>query len=41
MQVIGYGPGYESVIHTIEERISINMMVEGMVGNAALAIGLR
>ncbi|HKP52378.1 MAG TPA: M20/M25/M40 family metallo-hydrolase [Chloroflexia bacterium] len=40
MQVIGYGPGYESVIHTIEERISIDMMVEGMVGNAALALGL-
>ena len=41
MQVIGYGPGYESVIHTVEERISIDMMVAGMVGNAALAIGLR
>jgi succinyl-diaminopimelate desuccinylase len=40
MQVIGYGPGYESVIHTVEERISIDMMVEGMVGNAALALGL-
>ncbi len=41
MQVIGYGPGYENVIHTIEERISIDKMVEGMVGNAALAIGLE
>jgi len=40
MPVIGYGPGYESVIHTIEERISIDMMVEGLVGNAALALGL-
>ncbi len=40
MQVIGYGPGYESVIHTVEERISIDMMVEGLVGNAALALGL-
>lgn len=41
MKVIGYGPGYEDVIHTVEERISIDMMVEGLVGNAALAIGLR
>ena len=41
MQVIGFGPGYEEVIHTVDERISIDLMVEGMVGNAALALGLR
>lgn len=39
-QVIGFGPGYEEVIHTVDERISIEMMVEGMVANAALALGL-
>ncbi len=41
MKVIGFGPGYEHVIHTVEERISIDMMVEGMVGCAALALQLR
>jgi acetylornithine deacetylase/succinyl-diaminopimelate desuccinylase family protein len=41
MKVIGFGPGYEHVIHTIDERISIDMMVEGMVACAALALELR
>jgi succinyl-diaminopimelate desuccinylase len=41
MQVIGFGPGFEEVIHTVNERISIEMMVEGMVANAALALGLH
>lgn len=41
IEVIGFGPGYEDVIHTVDERISIDMMVEGMVANAALALGLR
>jgi putative selenium metabolism hydrolase len=40
MTVIGFGPGYEEVIHTVDERISIEMIVEGMVGNAALAVAL-
>ncbi len=40
MQVIGFGPGYEEVIHTVNERISISLMVEGMVANAALALRL-
>jgi putative selenium metabolism hydrolase len=40
MQVIGFGPGYEEVIHTVDERISISMIVEGIVGNAALAAWL-
>jgi putative selenium metabolism hydrolase len=40
MQVIGFGPGYEEVIHTVNERISIDLMVESMVANAALALAL-
>jgi acetylornithine deacetylase/succinyl-diaminopimelate desuccinylase-like protein len=40
MQVIGFGPGYEEVIHTVNERISIPLMTEAMVGNAALALCL-
>ncbi|HUP27497.1 MAG TPA: M20/M25/M40 family metallo-hydrolase [Chloroflexia bacterium] len=39
--VIGFGPGYEEVIHTVNERISIELMVEGMVAAAALAVGLK
>lgn len=41
VQVIGFGPGYEHVIHTVDERISIEMMVEGVVACAALALQLR
>lgn len=40
MQVIGFGPGYEEVIHTVNERISIDLMVEAMIANAALAIAI-
>ena len=40
MQVIGFGPGYEEVIHTVNERISIPLMTEALVANAALALGL-
>ncbi|MEP6775237.1 MAG: M20/M25/M40 family metallo-hydrolase, partial [Chloroflexota bacterium] len=40
MQVIGFGPGYEEVIHTVNERISIDLMIEAMIANAALAIAL-
>lgn len=40
MQVIGFGPGYEEVIHTVDERISITLMTEGMVANAALALAI-
>jgi succinyl-diaminopimelate desuccinylase len=39
--VIGFGPGYEEVIHTVNERISIELMVEGTVAAAALCLGLR
>ncbi len=38
--VLGFGPGYEQVIHTVEEHISIPMMVEAVVGCAALALAL-
>jgi succinyl-diaminopimelate desuccinylase len=38
MAVIGFGPGHEEVIHTVDERISVAMMVEAMAGYAALAI---
>jgi succinyl-diaminopimelate desuccinylase len=37
MEVIGFGPGHEEVIHTVDERISVSMMVEAMIGYAALA----
>jgi putative selenium metabolism hydrolase len=40
MQVIGFGPGYEEVIHTVNERISIPLMTEAMVANAAMALCL-
>lgn len=40
MQVIGFGPGYEDVIHTVNERISIGLMVESMIANAALALAI-
>lgn len=40
MEVIGFGPGYEEVIHTVNERISIDLMVESMVANAALGLAL-
>ncbi|HYO50081.1 MAG TPA: M20/M25/M40 family metallo-hydrolase [Chloroflexia bacterium] len=38
--IIGFGPGFEDVIHTVDERISIQLMVEGMVASAALALEL-
>jgi putative selenium metabolism hydrolase len=41
IEVIGFGPGYEEVIHTVEERISIDMMVEAVVANAAIALGVH
>jgi putative selenium metabolism hydrolase len=40
IEVIGFGPGHEEVIHTVEERIPIDQMVEALVGNAALALAL-
>jgi putative selenium metabolism hydrolase len=40
VHVIGFGPGAEDVIHTVNERISVEAMVEAMVCYAALGIGL-
>ena len=41
IEVIGFGPGREDVIHTVEERISIDQMVEAIVANAALALAVE
>jgi acetylornithine deacetylase/succinyl-diaminopimelate desuccinylase-like protein len=40
IEVIGFGPGHEELIHTVQERIPIDQMVEALVGNAALALAL-
>lgn len=37
---IGYGPGDEALAHTIEERIELTALVQGLAGNAALAARL-
>lgn len=38
VDIIGFGPGREEVIHTVEERISIDQMVEALIANAAIAL---
>jgi putative selenium metabolism hydrolase len=40
VHVLGFGPGAEDVIHTVNERIAIDAMVEAMVCYAALGISL-
>jgi len=37
---IGYGPGEEGVIHTPEERISLDALVQSVAGNAAIALAI-
>ena len=37
---IGFSPGWETVIHTVDERISIDLMVEAFAGYMALGLGL-
>lgn len=37
---IGFAPGDEALVHTVEEHISIDEMVEGMTGYMALALAL-
>jgi hypothetical protein len=37
---IGFSPAWEEVIHTVEERISIDLMVEAFAGYMALGLGL-
>jgi succinyl-diaminopimelate desuccinylase len=37
---IGFSPGWEEVIHTVDERISIDLMVEALAGYMALGLNL-
>ena len=37
--VLGFGPGDETVVHTVKERLSIEQLVESAVGYAVLALG--
>ena len=36
--VLGFGPGDDAVVHTVEERISIDQLVESVVGYMALSL---
>jgi putative selenium metabolism hydrolase len=36
--VLGFGPGDETVVHTVKERLSIEQLVESLVGYAVLAL---
>jgi putative selenium metabolism hydrolase len=36
--VIGFGPGDDSVVHTVEERLSLDQLVESVVGYIALCL---
>lgn len=36
--VLGFGPGDEAVVHTVEERISIDELIESVVGYMALSL---
>ncbi len=36
--VLGFGPGVDTVVHTVEERISLDELVENAVGCVALAM---
>lgn len=40
VSTIGYGPGDETLAHTIEERIELTELVHGLAGNATLAARL-
>jgi acetylornithine deacetylase/succinyl-diaminopimelate desuccinylase-like protein len=40
MTCIGFSPAWEEVIHTVDERISLALMVEAFAGYAALALEL-
>jgi succinyl-diaminopimelate desuccinylase len=37
--VIGFGPGDDALVHTVEERLPLDQLVESMVGYAALGMG--
>lgn len=36
--VLGFGPGDDSVVHTVEERLPVDQMVESVVGYIALSL---
>jgi acetylornithine deacetylase/succinyl-diaminopimelate desuccinylase-like protein len=38
MEVIGFGPGDDRLVHTVQERIGIAELLESVVGYAALAL---
>jgi succinyl-diaminopimelate desuccinylase len=37
---IGFGPAEEQLVHTVRENVSLDMLAEGMLGYAALALEL-
>ncbi|MGD9316853.1 MAG: M20/M25/M40 family metallo-hydrolase, partial [Anaerolineae bacterium] len=36
--VLGFGPGDDAVVHTVEERLPLDQLVESVVGYMALAL---
>jgi acetylornithine deacetylase/succinyl-diaminopimelate desuccinylase-like protein len=36
IHTLGFGPGREELAHTFEERISLDELRQGLLGNAAL-----
>jgi succinyl-diaminopimelate desuccinylase len=36
--VIGFGPGDDRLVHTVEERLSLDQLVESVVGYLALSM---
>ena len=37
---VGFGPAEEHAVHTVQENVPVDMLVEGMMGYTALALGL-
>jgi acetylornithine deacetylase/succinyl-diaminopimelate desuccinylase-like protein len=37
--VVGFGPGDETLAHTVREAIDVDAMAEALTGNRALAVG--
>jgi succinyl-diaminopimelate desuccinylase len=37
--VIGFGPGDDAVVHTVEERLDVDQLIESVVGYVALGLG--
>jgi acetylornithine deacetylase/succinyl-diaminopimelate desuccinylase-like protein len=36
--VLGFGPGDDALVHTVEERLDLDQLVESVVGYAALCL---